>query len=191
LSVTPSITIITTPIKDPDSFASMYIEERRERSGGWESFTLRSGLLVDSFLLRATRSDLGVFGDDDVDSVANGAGKMTSCLIDQATLPEVLKKLEALIEKKAKETAEALFAHGRARGDPKRIAKALASGKWPKNGDPAEEAAAFGFQLLKYARVAVELGMGVCWEYRGEIAEAGDVETPKQRKKRRARRAPS
>jgi hypothetical protein len=115
-----------------------------------------------------------VFGNDkDLDSVKNGGGRMVTCFIDRKTLREVLPRLARMIEKQAKKTALSLFEHGQKRGDLRRIEKALQSGAWPKHGDPAEEAAAFGHQLLKYARIAKEDEMGVCWEYRGPVEKRG------------------
>ncbi len=51
---------------------------------------------------------------------------------------------------------------------PGRSFSALQTGTWPRNGDPAEESAAFAHHLLKYARTAKQDRMGVCWEYRGK-----------------------
>jgi hypothetical protein len=169
-----TLTIITTPIVEPDSFFSMYIEERRERSGGWDEFPLRSRLYVDSFLMQATDSHLGVFCEEhDHDSVKNGAGDMVTCFIDRSTLRRSLPLIARLVEKNAAKTALALFEHGQKKGDLARIEKTLSTGVWPKSGNPAEEAAAFGHQLLKYGRIAKGDNMGVCWEYRGPVEKRG------------------
>jgi hypothetical protein len=166
--VSPSITIISVPAEDPDAFEAMYLDERRHRSGGWTCFAVQSGRYLDTFLMKATASDLGVFASaDDVDSAGD---KLVSCLIDRETLVEVLPDLEVLVEARADETARALCVHGGGGADLARVAEALASGAWPTTGDPAEEAAAFAHHLLKAARVAVQDRMGVCWEYRGELA---------------------
>jgi hypothetical protein len=86
--VSPSITIIIVPAEDPDTFEAMYLDERRHRSGGWTCFSVRSGRYLDTFLMKATDSDLGVFASaDDVDSAGE---KLVSCLIDRETLLEVL-----------------------------------------------------------------------------------------------------
>ncbi len=166
-AVSQSITIISVPADDPDSFEEMLLDERRNRSGGWQTFPLRSGRFLDSFLMKATGTDLGVFrGADDRDEAGE---KLVTCLIDKDTLLEVLPELEALVETKADATAQALSQHGGGSADVARVAAALASGTWPTSGDPAEEAAAFAHQLLKSARVAKQDRMGVCWEYRGQV----------------------
>jgi hypothetical protein len=152
-----SVTIIVVPTSDLESFESMDHEERRDNSGGWKTFAVGSGRFLDTFLMKATGSDFGVLECED-----------RTCLIDKETLLEALPVLEALVETKAKETTEALFAHGKKQGDVARIGRALKSGSWPKNGGAAEEAAAFAHQLLKHARIAKQKRMGVCWEYRGE-----------------------
>lgn len=59
--VDASITIISTFADDPDSFESMRLDERRQRSGGWKEFPLRSQRFLDTFLMAATGSDFGVF----------------------------------------------------------------------------------------------------------------------------------
>lgn len=162
-----SITIIIVPAEDPDSFEAMYLDERRHRSGGWVAFPLQSGRYPDTFLMKATDSDLGVFGGaDDTDDAGE---KLVTCMIDHLTLVESLPYLEALVEAKTDETARALVAHGGGSADLARVAEGLRSGTWPTSGDPAEEAAAFAHHLLKSARVAQKDRMGVCWELRGQI----------------------
>lgn len=162
-----SITIIGVPAEDPDSFEEMYLDERRNRSGGWDTFPLRSGRMLDAFFMKATSSDLGVYrGDEDKD---DDGVKLVTCLIDRETLVEVLPDLERLVETNADATARALQAHGDGKTGLERISAALKGGAWPESGDTAEEAAAFARQLLKFARTAVKDRMGVCWEYRGDV----------------------
>jgi hypothetical protein len=169
-----TLTIIATPVEEPDSFLSMDLDARRDCGGGWKVFPVGSRLYLDSFLMLATDSDFGVFEEpDDSDSLANGGGKMVTCFIDRDTLKGVLPRIANLVEKNAKKTALALFEHGKKQGDLLRIEEALKSGDWPQNGDPAEEAAAFGHYLLRYARIAEQKKMGVCWEYRGPVEKRG------------------
>lgn len=166
--VTPSITLISVPAEDPDTFEAMYIDERRHRSGGWVTFPVRSSRMLDAFFMKATASDLGVLRlADDTDAAGE---KLTTCLIDRQSLLQALPDLEALVEAKADDTARALVRYGGGGADVARVTAALGTGEWPTSGDPAEEAAAFAFHLLKSARVAKGDEMGVCWEYRGEIA---------------------
>lgn len=131
-------------------------------------FAIKSGRYIDTFFMKATKSDLGVLEcnahtDEDTDE------KFETNLIDRKTLLEVIPKLGTLVEKNAVKTAKALHAHGGGKGDIARISAALESDEWPKSGDPAEEAAAFAHQLLKSARSAQEDRMGVCWEFRGRL----------------------
>ena len=163
-----TITIITTKAADPDQFESMYNDERRRRSGGWETFPSRSGGLPGNFFLLATKVDLGVFEsapEVDIDTEE----KLQTCMIDKATLLRVIPKLEELVERNTEATARALVAQGGNSADLARVTETLRSGAWPEGDDPAEEAAAFAHNLLKYARTAAELQMGICWEYRGEF----------------------
>lgn len=166
-AVNASITIIAVPAEDPDSFESMYTDERRHRSAGWKTFQPRSGRMLDTFLMKATSSDLGVFECEP--EVEPDGQKLQTCLIDRSTLVQVLPKIEALVETNAAETARALQSHGGGAADLARVTAALASGTWPDSGDPAEETAAFAHHLLKYARIATQERRGVCWEFRGEF----------------------
>ena len=165
--VSASITIISVPAEDPDAFEAMYLDERRDRSGGWATFPVHSGRMLDVFLMKATHADLGVFGSAEETDAAGEP--LATCLIDRETLLEVLPYLEALVEGKAADTARALVTHGGGGADLARVIEALETGVWPTSGDPAEEAAAFAFHLLKSARVAKGDRMGVCWEYRGQL----------------------
>jgi hypothetical protein len=163
--VSATITIITTPIEEPDQFESMYNDERRRRSAGWESFPARSGGQPDGFFMQATKSDLGVFECEPEVDVDTGE-KLQTCMIDKRTQVRVIPKLEALVESSVDETARALVAQGGGTADLARVTEALRSGAWPEGEDPAEEAAAFAHNLLKYSRTAAEHRMGMCWEYR-------------------------
>jgi hypothetical protein len=167
LAVTASITIITVPAEDDESFEYMDLDQRRNSSAGWETFPLRSGRMLDSFFMIAMSSDLGVLrcsDDKDDDGV-----KLVTCLIDRETLIEVLPDLEALVETNAAATAHALQAHGGGQTTVDRVFHALSSRTWPESGDAAEEAAAFARQLLDHAHIAKQFRLGVCWEYRGDV----------------------
>jgi hypothetical protein len=167
--VAATIWIITTPITDPDQFESMYNDERRRRSAGLESFTARSGSHPDKFFFLATKADLGMFECEpevDVDTEE----KLETSMIDQKTLLRVIPQLEALIENRIGDTARALVAQGGGSADLARVTEVLRTGAWPEGTDPAEEAAAFGHNLLKYSRIAAQFNMGICWELRGELA---------------------
>ena len=144
--------MIIVPAETPDSFEEMVLAQRKQGSYGWVHFPIRSGRYVDVFFLRATRSDLGVFQcaerTDDDDQ------KLETSLIDRSTISKMLPKLEALVEKNAKETARALRAHADAKGDVARVLEALKTGEWPKRGTAAEEAAAVARPRRVCARTA-------------------------------------
>ena len=161
-----TLTIIAIPAVDPDSFESMSPRNRKANSSGWKTFPLRSGRLVSTFFTKATQADLGVFGCED--RVHEGQPLQTSVVFQGTHLASVIKKLTALLRSKAK-TARALVAHGGGTADLARVTAALQTGTWPKNGDPAEEAAAFAHHLLNHARIAKQRGKGVCWEYHGKV----------------------
>ena len=163
----PSITIICTEADDPDQFERMSLTERRERSGGWKTFPLRSGRFIDTFFMAATDSDFGVF--DSADALVDGDGvTVKTCMIVKDSIPQIIPMLEVLVEQRPGETARALVAHGGGSADPEQVAAVLGSGEWPDSDDPAAEAAAFARQLLTYARYANDDLRGVCWEFRGE-----------------------
>ena len=164
-----TIWIITTPITDPDQFESMYNDERRRRSAGLESFPARSGGHPDKFFLLATKADLGIFECEPEVDVDTEEPLQTS-MIDKKTLLRVIPKIEAPVETGIDDTARALVAQGGGSADLARVTEALRTGAWPEGTDPAEEAAAFAHNLLKYARTAAEFKMGLCWELRGEFA---------------------
>ncbi len=165
--VSTSITIIAVPAEDIDCFEAMYIDERRTTGAGWEMFPVRSARYLDGFLMKATSSDLGVIrSTDDRDDEGRA---LVSCLITRATVLEVVPDLESLAETKADETANALHVYGGSAGNLDRILHALKSGEWPTTGDPVEEAGAFTYQLLHFARIAKREQMGVCLEYRGQF----------------------
>lgn len=166
-AVSASITIIAVPAEDPDSFEAMYTEERRHRSAGWKTFTACSGKMLDTFFMKATDSDLGVFECEP--EVEPDGQKLQTCLIDRQTVLHVLPTLENLVETNADATARALVAHGGGNADLARTTQALKVGTWPERGEPAEEAAAFAHHLLKYARIAAQERRGVCWEFRGDF----------------------
>jgi hypothetical protein len=167
-TVDASITIITTTAEDPDQFENLSLEERRENSGGWKKFPLRSGRFVDTFLMKATDSDFSVFDSADEPRDPDGFAVHT-CMISREDIPRVISDLEALLLQKPEETARALVELGQGRADLARVLDALQNGAWPESGDPAEEAAAFAFHLLFYARRAERDLNGVCWEYRGDV----------------------
>jgi hypothetical protein len=161
------ITIITCPGDDPDEFEQMSRPERRERSVGWKRFPLRSGKLLDTFLMFATHVDLGVFGcatDEDPDGEPFDTSFMPT-----SSIVETLPALAQWVEGDPDETARLLHVHGGSTGDLAQITQALRTGEWPTSTDPAEEAAAFAFNLLTYARYAKQSLMGVAWEIRGEV----------------------
>ncbi len=163
-----TITIIATQVESPSQFESMYIDERRNVSSGWKTFPARSGRYPDGIVLQATNSDLGVFECDPDEDIDTGE-KLHTFLIDKKTLAKVLPKLESIVELKAAATASALVAKLGGTANVERVSEALKSGAWPETDDAAAEAAAFAHYLLKYARIAVTSGKGVCWEYRGEF----------------------
>ena len=163
-----TITIISTKADDPDSFEDMSLSERRTASGGWKVFPVRSGRALDTFLMKATKSDFGVF-ESDISLKDKDGTKVQSNMIVRASIPGVIKDLERLVEKNPDKTAKALVAHGGDRADLARVLAALTSDEWPEGGDPAEEAAAFAHHLLNAARVAKGDLDGVVWEYRGTV----------------------
>lgn len=163
-----SVTIIATPAEDHDTFEEMSLEDRKRRSGGYETFPVRSGRALDTFVMQATGTDLSVFESSD-EKVDKDGHAVQSCVITEDVVPDVVGRLVALVETNVDETARALRKHGGGTADPARVVEALRSGTWPSSGDAAEEAAAFAHQLLKYARFAEEDLIGLCWEYRGKI----------------------
>ncbi len=166
----PSITIITTTAKDPDQFEGMHLTERRERSVGWKQFPLRSGVYLDAFLMSATNSEFGVFGSAEKEVDAEGVEVKTRLIVSES-VPLILPELAVMVEQKPDETARALVKHGGGAADVVRVTEALTTGAWPTGDDPAEEAAAFAFHLLTYARLAEETMKGICLEYRGTSVE--------------------
>lgn len=163
-----TIAIIVIAAEDTDAFESISLEDRKRESRRWITLDLRSGCFVDTFLQKATKVDLGVFGcENETDPETRGL--LQTRLLTNGTVSNRLLALEKLVETDTDETAVALHKHGGGKGDLARITKALTSGKWPENGDPAEEAAAFAHELLVRARKAAEVKRGVCWEYRGDV----------------------
>ena len=167
-AVTPTVTIVVVPTGDtPDGFEAMSVDERRAASrGAWETFPLRSGRLLDTFLMKATGVDLGVLRCED--RKREGQVLQTS-LWPRSTIVEVIRDLAGLVEKRPDDTAKALRKHGGDVATLARVTRALKSGAWPDAGDPAVEAAAFTHQLLGYARLAKAEKMGLCWEFRGDV----------------------
>jgi hypothetical protein len=164
---TACITIISCDGDDPDAFEEMSRPERRERSGGWKRFPLRSGKRLDTFLMKATHVDLWVFEcatDEDPDGE-----EFATDFMPTSAVVEKLPTLARLVEAEPDDTARLLHVHGGGTGDLARITHALRTGEWPTTTDPAEEAAAFAFNLLTYARYAEQSLMGVAWEVRGEV----------------------
>jgi len=163
----PSIVIIILRAANPDEFEAIPFYARKEESSGWMDLPARSGRYLDTFLMKATGADFSLFQgamDEDEDKLA-----FVSCLIGRDDVVRVLPALEALVAKNADKTARALRAHGGNKASLASIKAALASGKWPDGGDPAEEAAAFAHHLLAFARTAVEYGLAVCLEYHGDF----------------------
>jgi len=167
--VDASITIITTEANDPDQFEEMSLEERRERSAGWKKLMLRSGRYLERFYMLATDSDFQLFASSEQPEDASGV-PVTTRVIMRSSIPEILPRLIALVEQTPDETAALLAKHGGGSADLGRVREGLASGTWPDSGDPAEEAAAFAFHLLAFARIAEESGTGICFEYRGQVS---------------------
>lgn len=161
-----TLTIIVTPADDEEAFESMTVDERRRNGHEWEEFPLGSGHLLETFFMKATSSDLGVFGCED--RKREGVLLQTSVLFKDVVVAAI-PDLEALLDENAEATARALLTHGNGKSELARISAALRSGTWPESGDPAEESAAFARQLLNHAVLARDAGMGVCWEYRGKV----------------------
>jgi hypothetical protein len=166
--VVATITIISTRADDPDSFEKMSLDERREASGGWKVFPVRSGRAIDTFLMAATDSDFAVFASD-IKLVDDEGASVRTNMISRGDVKRGIPDLEDLVERNPDKTARALVAHGGHRADLARVLAALSSDTWPEGGDPAEEAAAFAYHLLKHARVAKGDVDGVCWEFRGTV----------------------
>jgi len=164
--VAATITLISLTVEGPDEFDDMSLSERR-RFGPSSTYPVNSGIAVDTFLMKATDTDLGVF---DAGETREDGDTVASSLIDRETLASDLPRLERLVETNAAETARALHEYGKERGDLAKIKAALETGEWPTSGDPAEEAAAFARQLLGCARLGKDHLFGVCWEFRGEVA---------------------
>lgn len=162
-----TITFIVCDGADPDEFEAIDIEERRRNGGGWETFDVKSGVMLCTFLMGATHHDFGVFGA--ADEVDHAGEKVDTAVIFNEGLREVLPILERLVETERGVTVQALYVHGGCTGDMSRITEILRTGEWPTTGDAADEAAAFAFHLLAHGRTALAANLGVCWEYRGEI----------------------
>lgn len=162
-----SVTIVQRMIDSPEDLDELSIEERRD-SGcyGWKTFPVRSGHLLDTFLLVGTNSDLGVGAYDPEDD--DGTMLHTSFL-DGPGLADVIERLELLVEKEATITMALLRAHGGGTADKARLEAALRQGEWPESGDPAEETAAFAFHLLAQARDAIQFRAGLLIEHRGAL----------------------
>ena len=132
---------------------------------------MKSGRRLCTFFMKATDDDLGVFGSE-TEPVDEEGRTLETAIIFGSDLGDVrIPMLVERLETHPDETARLLVAHGGGRGDVAAVKNALTSGAWPESGEAAEEAAAFAHQLLKWAKKAVAdgLGMGVCWEYRGEV----------------------
>ena len=158
-----SLTLIIVHVTDPDSFERLSLEDRRRQSLGWKTFEIRSGRFLDTFLMKATGTDLGEFSYGE-SSDSEGV-PLTTCFIDEVTLPRDLETLEGFL---SDETAAQLCVHA-GRADRVRVKRALQTGDWPDGGNPAEEAAAFAFHLLESAREAIRHKMGLCLEHRGPL----------------------
>ncbi len=164
--MTATITIIATTVEDPDQFESMDLDERRHISAGWKTFPARSGRYPDDVFLRAAKVRLGIYeGKPERDS----AGRLHSFAIDWRHLEKVIPDLVAAVEGNPEATARALVAECGGTSDVANVTAALQADTWPEGSDPAVEAAAFAHHLLKYARIAINSGNGICWEFRGEF----------------------
>lgn len=109
--MTATITIIVIPAEDPDAFESISLKNRKRESRGWKAFELRSGRFVDTFIQKATRTDLGVFGCEDEEDPET-KGLLQTRLLTTSSARSALAKLEKLVEKQPDDTAKALDAHG-------------------------------------------------------------------------------
>jgi hypothetical protein len=158
-----SLTLIIVHVTDPVSFERLSLEDRRKNALAWKTFELRSGRFLDTFLMKATGTDLGVFSYEET---FDGDGvPLTTCFIDEKTLPTDLPTLENFL---GDETAAQLCTLA-GRADRARVKHALKSGEWPADGNPAEETAAFAFHLLESAKTAIRHKMGLCFEHRGNL----------------------
>jgi hypothetical protein len=158
-----SLTLIIVHVTDPDSFERLSLEERRKQSLEWKTFEIRSGRFLDTFLMKATGTDLGEFSYEET---RDGDGvTLTTCFIDEKTLPRDLETLERFL---GDETATQLCTLA-GRADRSRVQRALRTGDWPDGGNPAEESAAFAFHLVELAKTAIRHKMGLCLEHRGHL----------------------
>jgi hypothetical protein len=165
-TVSTTVTIIVTPLDDEEAFESMSLDERRRNGHEWEEFSLGSGRLLETFFMKATHSDLTVIACEDRERAEGWVGTR---VIVKDVVVDIIPDLEELLDKNAEATARALLEHADGDSDLRRVSAALSVGIWPDNGDPAEESAAFA-HLLEHAVLARDAGMGVCWEYRGNVS---------------------
>lgn len=161
-----TITFIVTPADDEEEFENTGVEDRKRNGREWDEFPVKSGRLLETFFMKATKSDLTVIACPD--RKREGRPLKTRLLVREV-VPEVIPDLEELVEKNADATARALQKHGGGKADLARISAALKSEAWPDTDDAAEEAAAFAYQLLWFTRAAKKAKMGLCWEYRGDV----------------------
>lgn len=164
-----TVTLIVIPAKNPDAFEAISPRNRKRESRGWVTFEFGSGRFLDTFLMKATKVDLSVFACEDREDW-DSKRLLQTCLLTNGSVTRRLPALEKLVEEDPDQTAAALHQHGGGTGNLARIKARLKSGSWPKQGDAAEETAAFAHQLLIRMRRAKELKMGVCWEYRGKVS---------------------
>jgi hypothetical protein len=162
--------MIVVPAEVPDDLERMYVDQRKQDSKEWETFPLRSGRFLDTFLMAATNADLGVLACEDREDGDEADVPFKTRLLTRPTVVEALPDLEALVEANAHTTARALQKHGGGTTDLELISAALKTGAWPETRDPAVEAAAFAHQLLLRARQAISVKMAVCWGAPGRRA---------------------
>ena len=119
-------------------------------------------------MIRATQLDLGLFECDPKVDWETGE-KVHTAAIDRETLVTKIPLLAAVVESSPEATAHALVATVGNTADRARVLDALSTGTWPDADDAAAEAGAFAHHLLAYSRIAVEITLGIFWEYRGEF----------------------
>lgn len=180
MSEASSVTIVQRWITSFDDLDALAVADRRD-SGcfGWATFPIRSGALLDTFLLLATGCDLGMSAYEPEDDQGT---PLQSSFLDGPGLPSAIAQLAILVESDAAITLAQLRDHGGGTADPVRLEAALRGGAWPESGDPAEEAAAFAHQLLARARDALQFRAGLLVEHRGAL-----VSTPRHPRRQRVR----
>ncbi len=165
--VSATVTVMATSVEDLESFNSIDFGHRRYSSLGYEEFPARSGGFPHRVLREATKINLGLLeADPQTDFDKDQTVRGFVVLADK--VEKLIPKLEKLVETDVDATAAALQKYACGTSDLAVVNDALRNGTWPDTDDVAAEAAAFAYQMLKYARTAVG-GMGVCCEYNGEF----------------------